>query len=192
MITEEAFQAAAALLGAPVAHIKAVCEVEAPNGGFDDKGQPRVLFEAHRFAKLTGGTFDQAYPSISSRVWDRSLYAKGPNPDARNRGEHARLALAASINRSAALMSASWGRFQILGENYAACGFDDLQSFINAMYKDEDSQLAAFVEFILSDKRKADALKVGDWRAFARLYNGPAFEQNHYDTKLAAAAATFA
>lgn len=192
MITEEAFAAAAKLLGAPIAHVKAVCQVEAPNGGFDDKGQPRILFEAHRFSKLTGGTFDQKYPSISSRAWDRSLYAKGPTADARNTGEHARLALAVTLNRRAALMSASWGRFQILGENYGGCGFDNLQDFINAMYDSEDAQLAAFVEFILTDKRKADALKTGDWKTFARLYNGPAYAENQYDTKLAAAAAALA
>lgn len=188
MITEEAFAAAAALLGAPVAHVKAVCAVEAPAGGFDDKGQPRVLFEAHRFAKLTGGVYNQTDPDISSPVWDRTLYAKGPNADARNTGEHARLAKAVRLNRRAALMSASWGRFQILGENYGGCGFDNLQDFINAMYESEDAQLAAFVEFILSDKRKADALRDGNWTTFARLYNGPSYAENQYDTKLAVAA----
>jgi hypothetical protein len=188
MITEEAFAKAAADLDAPVAYVKAVAAVESPTGGFDSKGQPFILFEAHRFAKLTGGTFNNSDPDISSATWNRALYARGPNVDARNTGEHARLAKAVRLNRRAALMATSWGRFQILGENYASCGFEELQDFINAMYESEDAQLAAFVEFIQSDKRKADALKAGDWATLARLYNGSAYRENKYDTKLAAAA----
>lgn len=191
MISEPAFEASAQLLRVPVSRVKAVCEVEAPDGGFDNKGQPRILFEAHRFSKLTGGVYDQTYPNISSPTWNRALYAKGPNADARNTGEHARLALAVSLKRAAALMSASWGRFQILGENFAACGFSELQSFINAMYKDEDAHLDAFTEFLRGDQRKLAALRTADWATFARLYNGPAYAENQYDVKLAAAAAKF-
>lgn len=195
MLTTEAFQRAADTLKIPFARVKAVCQVEAPNGGFDAKGQPRILFEAHRFSKLTGGKYNQSHPDISSPRWDRTLYARGPNIDARNVGEHARLAKAVTLNRPAALMAASWGLFQILGENFSACGFDTLQDYINAMYKDEDAHLDAFVQYILNDKRThedtgltmLEALRKGDWASFARLYNGPAYRENKYDTKLAAA-----
>lgn len=199
MLKDTDFQRAAARLAAPDYRVKAVCEVEAPNGGFDAKGQPRILFEAHRFSKLTGGVYDKTNPDISSPVWDRSLYSRGPNADARNTGEHARLARAVMLNRAAALMSASWGRFQILGENFATAGFATLQEFINAMYRDEGAHLDAFVEYILTDKRKspagltmAEAIRKGDWVSFARLYNGPAYRENQYDIKLAAAEKAFA
>lgn len=191
MLTEQNFERAAAHLNCPVAHIKAVCEVEAPQGGFDTTGQPRILFEAHRFSKLTGGVYDKQYPNISSRLWNRALYATGPNADARNAGEHKRMQAAAALNRASALMSASWGKFQILGENFAACGFDNLQDFINAMYSGEGAQLDAFVEFVGGDNRKREALRTGDWKTLARLYNGPAYAENQYDLKLAAAAKKF-
>lgn len=196
MLQETDFERAAARLQAPVAHVKAVAQVEAPGGGFDDKGQPRILFEAHRFAKLTGGVYNASHPDISSAKWDRSLYARGPNADSRNVGEHARLARAVTLNRSAALMATSWGKFQILGENFATCGYPTLQDFINAMYANEGEQLDAFIGYILGDRRKHPtsgltmhgALRIGDWASFASLYNGPAYAQNQYDTKLAAAA----
>lgn len=192
MLNEADYQRAAAQLGCSVANIKAVFEVEAPGGGFDSTGQPRILFEAHKFSRLTGGIYDQQYPNISSRNWDRSLYARGADADARNAGEHKRLQAAAELNRSAAFMSASWGRPQILGENFKACGFDSLQAFINAMYKDEAAQMDAFVEFVAGDNRKREALRTSDWKTFARLYNGPAYAENKYDTKLAAAAKKYA
>ena len=182
MIAQEDFIWAANVLGCPVAHIKAVCKVEAPRGGFDSENRPVILFEAHKFSKKTGGIYDQSYPGISSRVWNRHLYSGS------NAGEHARLGLAVSLDRDAALESASWGAPQILGENYAECGYDSLQDFINAMYRSERSQLEAFVGFIQHDHIKVMALQKGEWSTFARRYNGPRYAENQYHTKLAAAA----
>lgn len=200
MLNLSDFEKAATQVSVPVANVRAVCEVEAPGGGFDDENRPRILFEAHRFSKLTGGIYDKSHPKISSPSWNRALYATGKDANARNKGEHERLTAACMLNRNAALMSTSWGRFQILGENFGACGFDTLQDFINAMYKDEPAQLDAFVEYIKNDKRKHDrtkltmeqALRVADWASFARLYNGPAYAENQYDVKLAAAAKKYA
>lgn len=188
-LTEQDFLSAAAELGVPVAAIKAVCEVEAPQSGFDATGQPRILFEAHKFHALTGGRYTASHPSISSRTWNQALYAKGPTPDARNAAEHRRLQAAVELSRSAALMSASWGQFQILGENYLAAGHDSLQSFINAMYAGAPAQLRAFVEFVKNDRggKLHQALKALDWEAFARLYNGPLEAKNRYAIRLAAA-----
>ena len=179
------FAEAAQRLGCRVEAVMAVCTVEAPAGGFDSKGEPRILFEGHVFHRLTGGQFDSIAPAVSYPTWTRKHYATG-NGDQRNVGEHARLQRAVGLSRSAALMSASWGRFQILGENYGVCGFDTLQSFINAMYESERQHLLAFVEYVRVFKLDKH-LKSLDWAAFARRYNGPAYAQNSYDTKLAKA-----
>lgn len=192
MLNDDDFKRAAAQLKAPVANIKAVCEVEAPGGGFAADGQPRILFEAHKFSKHTRGIFDKSHPNISSPSWNRALYARGANADERNKGEHKRLHEAVLLNRPAALKSASWGKFQILGENYGACGYDDLQEFVTDMYESEAAQLDAFVEFISRDTRLLAALRSSDWKTFARAYNGPAYAENQYDVKLAAAAKKYA
>jgi hypothetical protein len=186
LLTNTDFERAAATLGVPVAAVRAVCEVEAPNGGFDSRDQPRILFEGHVFHRLTGGIYDAKYPTISYPTWTRKFYARGADADERNRGEHDRLDGAVQLRRAAALMSASWGKFQIMGENYALAGHTDLQSFINAMFKDEASQLDAFVQFVMhaGGGKMWKALKARDWPEFARRYNGPAYAENQYDTKL--------
>lgn len=186
-LVEADFQRAAGVLAVPVAAVKAVCQVEAPNGGFDSRDQPRILFEGHVFHRLTGGIYDQKYPTISYPTWTRKFYARGATDDERNRGEHDRLDGAVKLRRAAALMSASWGKFQIMGENYALAGHKDLQGFINAMYDGEPAQLDAFVQFVMhaSRGRMLAALQELNWAEFARLYNGPAYAENKYDTKLA-------
>ena len=193
LLGAEDFARAAAALEVPPSAVKAVCLIEAPNGGFDPNDQPRILFEGHVFSRLTGGRYDATNPTISYPKWVRTFYAKGANADARNFGEHARLTAASSLARSAALMSASWGRFQLMGENYATCGFDSLQAFINAMYDDESAHLDAFVEFVQHDRkgRGWDALKLavktGNWIPFAEFFNGPRQMENAYSSKLAVA-----
>lgn len=177
----------------PPAGVQAFAEVESPRGGFDAQDQPRILFEGHWFSKFTGGVFDQEHPSISYPTWDRTKYAKGPTPDARNQAEHKRLQEAEKLNRFAALKSASWGRFQLMGFNYPTCGFPSIQSFINAMYASEDAQLQAFVSFMLNDRGGTgarllrEAVKTGKWGPLAEFYNGKGYRENQYDVKLAAA-----
>lgn len=176
-LTEQDFAAAADKLGCSVAVIKAVCQVEAPRGGFLPSGEPTILFERHQFSKRTGRKFDISHPHISN-----------PKPGGYKGGqaEHDRLAEAASLDRDAALESASWGKFQIMGFNYAPAGFDSLQAFINAMYQSEGRQLYAFVSFI-QHEGLASFLREQRWADFARRYNGPNYAINSYDTKMAAA-----
>jgi len=180
-LTRADFEQAAKKLGCQVAAIMAVADVEAPRGGFDKSGKPAILFEAHKFSKHTSHRYDSVYPDISSRSWNRKLYASD------NAGEHARLEKASTLNREAALKSASWGKFQILGENWKQCGSTSLQGFINSVYHSEYAQLGLFVNYIMSDIRLLKAIQNLAWSTFARIYNGPAYAENKYDVKMAAA-----
>lgn len=175
-LTEEDYKKASKLLDVDIATIKAVAEVESAGNGFLLNGQPKILFEGHWFHKLTGGRFtNPGNANISYPTWKTDYY---------NENQHARLAKAVRLDREAALKSASWGKFQIMGFNYARAGFDNLQSFINAMYDSEGAQLLAFVNFVKNEKLDG-YLKKQDWAGFARRYNGPSYAKNRYDTKLA-------
>ncbi len=187
MITDDDFARAAAAIGCDVAAIKAVCYVEAPRGGFlSDGTTPVILFEAQHFHRLTGGVYGNSHPGISSATWNRALYATGKDADERGRREHQRLQEASALNRDAALQSASWGKFQIMGFNCKYCGYDSVQAFVNAMYRDEGAHLDAFVGFV-KQARLDKALCERRWMDFARGYNGPSYAANQYDQKLAAA-----
>lgn len=185
-LTDASFDWASKELGCDEAAIRAVAEVESPGMGILPCGIPVILFEAHVFSKYTGHKYDKSHPKISSPRWNRKLYAYSKDPIERGRMEAQRLELAASLDRKAALMSCSWGRFQIMGYNWKECGFSGLQAFVNAMYKSEDEHLKAFVNYIKS--RKLDKyIRAKDWDGFAAKYNGPGYKQNRYDEKLAAA-----
>lgn len=179
-LTERDYRDAAISLRCDIPSIKAVAAVESLGGGFLPDGRPKILYEAHVFSRLTGGRFNRTHPHLSSAYWNRSLY--GPA----GVHQHNRLAEAAQLHRDAALQSTSWGMFQIMGFNWKACAFASLQDFINAMYRDERSQLLAFAEYV-KHRRLDDELRAQNWPAFARAYNGPGYAENRYDKKLAAA-----
>ena len=188
-MTDDDFERAARELNVEVAAIKAVAEVEASGLGFLPDGRPAILYEAHIFHRATGGKHANAVDSrgkkLSSAKWDRTLY--GATGD----WQHKRYEAARALDADAANKACSWGTFQILGENYKACGFDSSQAFVDAMWGGEAAHLDAFVAFIKANKLDG-ALRAKNWAAFARGYNGPGYAQNAYDKKMAAAYARFA
>lgn len=182
MITSKQFEETAQDLGIEVAVIKAVTEVESSGTGFLSTGEPVILFEPHIFwreLKKRGINPNDHLPEYSD-----ILYQKwGAKPYGKSSQQHARLQRAAEIHREAALCSASWGMFQILGNNHKACGCETIQDFINKIYKDDHEHLKLFAAFV-KNNGLVDELKRKDWAGFARRYNGPAYEKNNYHKKL--------
>ena len=184
-LTDADFARAAKELNVEVAAIRAVAEVEAAGAGFIADGRPAILYEAHIFHKETGGKHagakDRRGVALSSPTWNQSLYG------ATGAAQHNRYEDARKLNADAANKACSWGTFQILGQNFKACGFDNSQAFVDAMWTGGASaHLDAFVKFIQANKLDT-ALRNKQWATFARGYNGPGYAANKYDTKMAAA-----
>lgn len=184
-ITEEDYESAANLLKVPVATVKAVSSVEASGKGFESTRRPRCLFEGHIFwsrlkkYSINPELFLGDHTGIIYPKWDKGKYLGGEK-------EWNRLEEAWEIKDKAALESASYGLFQIMGFNYAACGCSDVFEFTSKMFLSEGEQLKLFCKFCQSMGLEK-YLRNQDWAGFARRYNGPEYAKNEYDTKLASA-----
>lgn len=184
---DDADMAAAAFrLGVTLKHIEMLREVESNGRSFDDKGRPIILPEPHIFYRLTGGAYGVtsfSYPKWGTHPYPRSYDARW-----------VMLADMAECDEGAALQSASWGLFQVMGFNYAACGYESPQAFAAAMAEDEDNHLEAMIAFIdaegLADELgNCRAGSPQSCRPFAARYNGPGYAKNRYDYKMAEALA---
>ncbi len=192
LLKRQDLQQAADRLGVPLASVMAVNQVESRGEGFAANGRPVILFERHvMLARLQANGLSEAEAD--------ALAAKHPALVNRKAGgyiggtaEHQRLAKAQQIHAVAALESASWGLFQIMGYHWQRLGYLDAQHFADTMALSEAAQLDAFVTFIETDTALHKALKGRKWAEFARRYNGPAYAKNLYDVKLARAYAQFA
>ena len=166
--------------------VRAVYKVESGGSGFWAL-RPKILFEGHVFwrqlkklgkdpAALHPGFGDVLYPK-----WDRTKYVGGP-------GEYARLEHAQQIDSSAALESASWGLFQIMGFHAVGLGYGSVEKFVEEMGEREGTHLDAFGRFIerarFGGRSLVQWLHERNWAKFAEGYNGPGFKKNKYDEKL--------
>lgn len=185
-LSEQDFQNAAARLGASVSAVKAVATVESNGGGFLADGRVKVQYEPHVMYRQLASNFNRARAD-KELVAHPDLVAKKAGSYQSLDKEDKDMNLAAQlIDRTSALESASWGAFQIMGYHWKTLGYPTLQGFINDQYT-AAGQLETFVRFILADPRLLKALRGKDWATFARIYNGPNYAANKYDTKLAAA-----
>jgi hypothetical protein len=91
--------------------------------------------------------------------------------------QYKRLVKAYQLDSSAALRACSWGKFQILGMNFKACGFHNVGDFVRAMSRNEVEHLNAFVNFAASKPALAAGLRERDFEKIAAGYNGKNWER---------------
>lgn len=173
-LTEQDYIDAAKELACEVAAIKAVAEVESRGSGFLQSGEPKILFERQRFYKYTNGKYAVSNPDLCNKT---------PGGYGKESEQHAKLQRAAGLNREAALMSCSWGKFQVMGDNWQKLGYKTLQEFINKMYESEAGHLESFVRYIKAFGLQGH-IRNKNWAAFAKGYNGPGYKANNYDVKM--------
>lgn len=193
-ITDQDYADTAADLGCKVAAIKAVACIESSGSGFLPTGELVILFEPHIFWRQL----------VRQRVDPKTVLSN--NPDMHDilyevfrghDGEHPsqqwdRLRRAAQVNMNAAYNSASFGKFQIMGFNSQGAGYKNIFEFVHYLDLGEKYHLLAFAKLIKSFGL-AKCLCVGNWAAFAKEYNGPAYKGNpdtildDYDYKLSQA-----
>jgi len=179
-ITPADIDRAAAEIGVEPQALKAVMAVEANGSGFLPSGRCKILFEAQWFGYYSGDKHNQSHPHISSLKWNKSLYKGGE-------AEWARLEEAATLDKKAAYMSASYGIGQIMGFHWEALGYKSVFEFADLMNQSEGEQLLAMARFIKSNGLMLRALRNKQWADFAYHYNGEGYKANAYDTKLAKA-----
>jgi len=181
-ITEAQYQEAADLIGCDVASVKAVDKIEASGNGFLANGDVKILFEPHVFwRELVAKGYDPhkhlfGNADILYQKWKTGFYGTSSI-------QWGKMNRACKINTSAALKSASYGRFQIMGNNYKACGYNSVEEFVAAMKESEYNHLKAFISFVKTN-RLDRYLVTKNWAKFAEGYNGSGYKANKYDTKL--------
>ena len=183
-LTDADYQNAATQLGGAIAVniIKAFASVESGGrSGFGPAGMPMIAYERHIFHKYTQNKYDRSHPHLSAPYMTKAdLQWRANNKDQLTAWRT--LAEAFKLDQEAALMSASYGMFQIMGFNYAACGYKNVFDFVAAMKLNAGQQLKAFVGFCSKNPALFKAMKSKDFAGMARNYNGS--DYGDYDKRI--------
>lgn len=145
----------------------AVAQVESSFYAFLPNGYPIIRFEKHVFLKQIR--------KIDINLLDAAMSIKGTDYNAYTE--------ARDINEEAAILSTSFGLYQIMGFNHKLVGYDTPKEFEEAMKASIENQVDAFIKFVKANKL-VKAINSTDYHAFAKAYNGPAYAQWGYHVKL--------
>jgi hypothetical protein len=176
--------------GVSVAALLALVEIE--SGGkvsarVNGADKPLIRFEGHYFdRRLAGAKRNKARAAGLAAPQAGAV----PNPASQEK-RWAMLGRASSIDRKAALESVSWGIGQVMGSHWAWLGYASVEDLAAEAESGIGGQLRLMLRF-LEKSGILPHVKARRWRDVARMYNGPGFAKNRYDTKLAAAEARWA
>ena len=182
MVQTSTLPAVAQTVAIDVGALHALLLVETVGRGFYTNGLPKILLERHYVYKL-------------ATAHERSLLPEtvcNATPGGYQGGlaEWSRFDTVAAVDVNLAIQSCSWGIAQIMGIQCQRFNMSPM-AFLLEQVTNEDTQIALLGRYITANAALRQALQQHDWAEVARLYNGADYAENHYDTKLATAYASF-
>lgn len=145
--------------------VAAACMLVETRGQGQTGQKMTIRFEPHIFKKYTSKLVEDTHDNQAA--------------------EWASFEAAKAIDADAAFKSISMGTAQVMGFNAERLGYKTAEEMFNALNGSDEAQSKGFFEFVRTSKALLDAAKTRDWPEFARIYNGPNYKDNAYDTKMA-------
>ncbi len=166
----------AARLQIDAAAAVAVLDVESAGVGFGADSRMIIRFENHLFYHHWGKqnqtrffdhfTFDQSQPWVN-HTWRPSTAQPFNEFHGSQPAEWLVLGFARSLNEQAAKLSISMGAPQILGSNHRRIGYASVDAMFEAFSRSERAHILGLFDFIRADGAMVQALRDGDYIAFA-------------------------
>ena len=161
----------------------AILTQESGGQAYGADGRLLIRFENHLFYEFWGKNNMPAYNNYfqsGTPIWTGHKWR--PKADAAWRDFHGNqsaewdvFTFASKLDDNAAKKSISMGLPQVLGMNSGVLGFASVQDMFKAFVASERNQVAAFFDFLQGNGATAvNALKTGDFRTIASIYNGAA------------------
>jgi len=175
-VTDEDIQVLAYGLDCSFEQMSAVSIVESGGSGYDSQGRPKILYERHKFHGFTSGK------------WSVCSYS---NPQSGGYSESSWDKLCAGLCKDvdSAFKSCSWGKFQVMGYWFPNLGYNSVLEMAYATVLTEAAHYDLFAGYIKMANLQSALHQVStdpeDCRAFAKGYNGPAYEDYDYHIKIA-------
>lgn len=181
-LTDKDYKNAATRLKVPELVIRVLGAVESQGVGFLDNGKAKILYERHRMYFYLGQAKGKTYANDQMKAVPNLVNSVSGGYRGKE-AEYTRLTLAMNIHKESALMSTSWGQFQIMGENWKDLGYASVQEFVDQQQISETHQMEAFLRFIEWKPGLLAALQKQDWHTVFTLYNGKNYKKLGYQAK---------
>lgn len=182
-VTPEEVQAVAAKLGCSTRQIMAVAMTESAGSGWDSSGMMKILYERHFLWRR----IQVKVPFLSDPT--PGGYTVDADGDGINDSWEKLADSALRYGPEFAFECASYGKFQIMGAWWKRLGYPSALEFAYGMTRSEGAHYEALARYITQFKLipalQAISGNPETCRAFAKGYNGVAYEKNKYHAKIA-------
>ncbi|NRH42686.1 N-acetylmuramidase domain-containing protein [Pseudomonas sp. MS15a(2019)] len=191
---------AAAELGCEPGLVYAIAKQESSHSSFieiDGEKIPSILYERHHFKRLARNeSLESSHQDIYGPPYRRAKKLKnGTYIDTKTlqqvqlidtygpsgRFQYERLIRAYRLNEDAALQASSWGKFQIMGFNYKAAGYETVKDFTKAMSKGDGEHIKAFLRFAKRNATLLRGLRTRHFETIAQGHNGKNWKEINPD-----------
>ncbi|QDD90580.1 N-acetylmuramidase domain-containing protein [Pseudomonas oryzihabitans] len=180
--------------------IYAIAKQESSHSSFiemDGEKIPSILYERHHFKRLAQNEALQSSHSdiygspyrrakklrdgsyIDSKTLEKIQLADTYGPS--GRFQYERLIRAYRLNKDAALQASSWGKFQIMGFNHKAAGYETVKDFTRAMSMGDGEHIKAFLKFAKSNTVLLRGLRTKNFETIAQGHNGKNWKEINPD-----------
>lgn len=175
----------------------AVLATEANGEPFGPDGRLLIRFENHLFYRYWGqqheAQFRQHFAFNPDEQWKGHQWRPDENATwqafhGNQKAEWQVLDFARRLDEQSALRSLAMGAPQIMGFNHASIGYTTVQAMFHAFCSDVRAQLTSLFRF-MEVNSLVDAVRRGEYLAFAKVYNGigqAEFYKDRIDACLAA------
>jgi hypothetical protein len=167
------YQRVAADLDFTPAQVRAFAVVESDEKPFTPSGAPLPRLEVHHWKKHR--VADRASIAFDTALNYRNLDARWEQFERMRK-----------VNETAAILSHSFGLFQIVGFNFQLCSCADPATFLTEMMT-VDGQFKMFKRFMLRSPALLSAVRRNLPEQIGFHYNGPQYKRHKYDVRWASA-----
>ena len=159
----------------------AVLQAESSGEPFGPDGRMIIRFEIHIFYQNWGraneAVFRQHFTFDANTIWQGHLWRADPTGEWQSfhgdqNAEWQIFTFARGLDERAAMLSISMGAPQIMGFNHKSIGYASPQDMFGAFQSDVRNQIDSLFRF-MEVNNLVDAVRNGDYRSFAQVYNGP-------------------
>lgn len=159
-VTREQITEISQSIGLGYAELMAFIATESPMNGFAN-GKLLIQFEPSWFRKMEpfapSGKWSVNKVDVQTKEWEAFNNAFAIDPES-------------------AMKATSIGLPQIMGMNFAQCGYKSVHEMWDDFKKGELQQVQALARFIQHNKRLHTAIEIRDWHNVASLYNGSGYK----------------
>lgn len=181
LISNEVYEKEAKRIGIEVAMIQAIAKQESKRNSFWEEGQATILFERHKMWEYLKKDLNKTDEElIKLKEQDSSIVNNTAGGYGKYSEQYTKLEKAKKLDYTTALKACSWGKFQVMGFNYAV-KYSSPEEMEKAVNMCELQQFYFFLGYLENTSGMIQAIKNKNWESIASKYNGSNWKNQNPD-----------